>query len=187
MNTLELAKHKEHLLQEIGDTSNIETYDTSWEPKKHKKIDYDKSPQIYFVRFSTGDSEDDINYKVSIHLDKRDTKIKDVGYAWFMNVEFGTERYSATFRDLYTDYTDIVNNDKMYRVMATVLKIVRELIDKFKQDGEYIREIWIDPSKNFEGDTRRTRLYKAYIQRNMPEGSDLYVADDMSYIKLTLP
>lgn len=177
MNTLELSRLKQYLLQEIGDTSNIETYPTTWEnPRNTDELKH------YTVRFSTGTEKDDNKYVVYFSVDKRDIKTDDIGPAWFMSVEFGVEGDSKSY-----DYVSVVNNDKMYKVMATVIQIVKELISEFDNMGHYVREIWIDPSRNFEGDTRRSRLYKAYIQKNMPEGSDLEIPDDMSYIKLTLP
>jgi hypothetical protein len=172
---MKLTKILEQVMSEVGDTANIKPYTTSWETTGYTN---NARTRTYIVRFSTGGEKDDTKYRVYNILNKRERQGKE---AWYMTVEFGTEG------DISYDYSSVVNNDKMYRVMATIIQIVRDIMDEFNKEGEYIREIWIDPSKNYEDDTRRTKLYRAYIEKNMPQGSDLEVPDDMSYIKLTLP
>jgi len=170
---MKLIKILETVISEIGDTSNVETYKTTW----NKILDF--TDRAYIVDFSTGTEKNDNKYKVYIGLNKGSYNNKT---AWNMDTAFGVEGEDDTY-----DYKSVVNNDKMYRVMATVVQIIKEVIDKLKKEGEYIREISIDPSKNFEGDNRRARLYKAYIKKNMPPGSELEIPEDMSYIKIILP
>jgi hypothetical protein len=173
---MKLTKILETVISEIGDTSNVETYKTTW----NKVSDFDDSSITYRVDFTTGTEKTDNKYNVYLGLEKSDPFYDKE--SWYLDVSFGVEG-----EDEIVDYKSVVNNDKMYRVMATLVQIIKELIAKLEKEDKFINQIWIDPSKNFEGDTRRTRLYKAYIKKNMPAGSDLEIPDDMSYIKITLP
>lgn len=173
---MKLTKILEQVISEIGDTSNIETYKTTW----NKVSDFDNSSITYRVDFTTGTEKTDNKYNVYLGLLKSDPFYDKE--SWYLDVAFGVEG-----EDEVVDYKSVVNSDKMYRVMATLVQIIKELIAKLEKEGKYVREISIDPSKNFEGDNRRVRLYKAYIKKNMPPGSYLEIPDDMSYIKVTLP
>ena len=166
---MKLTKILEEVMSEVGDTSNIETYNTSLETKYH---DYDE--QQFVVRFTT---EKDTKYAVYIFK-----QTLDEGETWSMLIEFGVEGENDSY-----DYSAVTNKGEMYKVMATIVKIAKEMIAKSKKEGQYIREIIIEPSKNFEDDTRRTNLYKAFVEKNMPQGSKIQVQDDMSNIKVILP
>ena len=175
---MKLTKILENVISEIGDTTNVETYKTTW--WNNKAFDFDDSSITYRVNFATGTEKTDNKYNVYLELLKSDPFYDKE--SWLLDVSFGVEG-----EDEIVDYKSVVNNDKMYRVMATVVQIIKELIAELSKEDKFIRQIWIDPSKNFEGDNRRVRLYKAYIKKNMPAGSDLEIPDDMSYIKVTLP
>jgi hypothetical protein len=166
---MKLTKILKEVMSEIGDTSNIETYNTSLETKYH---DYDE--QQFVVRFTT---ENDTKYAVYIFK-----QTLDEGETWSMLIEFGVEGENNSY-----DYSAVTNKGEMYKVMATIVKIAKEMIAKSKKEGQYIREIVIEPSKNFEDDTRRTNLYRAFIEKNMPQGSKIQVQDDLSNIKVILP
>jgi hypothetical protein len=178
---MKLTKILESVISEIGDTSNVETYKTTWNKVSDFYSDFDDYSSItYRVDFTTGTEKTDNKYNVYLGLEKSDPFYDKE--SWYLDVSFGVEG-----EDEIVDYKSVVNSDKMYRVMATLVQIIKELIAKLEKEDKFISQIWIDPSKNFEGDTRRTRLYKAYIEKNMPAGSDLEIPDDMSYIKITLP
>jgi hypothetical protein len=166
---MKLTKILKEVMSEIGDTSNIETYNTSLETKYH---DYDE--QQFVVRFTT---ENDTKYAVYIFK-----QTLDEGETWSMLIEFGVEGENNSY-----NYSAVTNKGEMYKVMATIVKIAKEMIAKSKKEGQYIREIVIEPSKNFEDDTRRTNLYRAFIEKNMPQGSEIQVQDDLSNIKVILP
>jgi hypothetical protein len=166
---MKLTKILKEVMSEIGDTSNIETYNTSLETKYH---DYDE--QQFVVRFTT---ENDTKYAVYIFK-----QTLDEGETWSMLIEFGVEGENSSY-----DYSAVTNKGEMYKVMATIVKIAKEMIAKSKKEGQYIREIVIEPSKNFEDDTRRTNLYRAFIEKNMPQGSKIQVQNDLSNIKVILP
>ena len=166
---MKLTKILKEVMLEIGDTSNIETYNTSLETKYH---DYDE--QQFVVRFTT---ENDTKYAVYIFK-----QTLDEGETWSMLIEFGVEGENNSY-----DYSAVTNKGEMYKVMATIVKIAKDMIAKSKKEGQYIREIVIEPSKNFEDDTRRTNLYRAFIEKNMPQGSEIQVQDDLSNIKVILP
>jgi hypothetical protein len=173
---MKLTKILEQVISEIGDSTNLETYKTTWQ-----KVNSASDDLIYLIKFTTGTEKNDNKYKVYLTLEKSDDIDDDKEERYIMTVLFGVEGENSI------DYKSVVNNDKMYRVMATIVEIVKEMLDKLNNEGKYIKQILIDPSKNFEGDTRRARLYKAYIQKNMPQGSKLEIPDDMSYIEVTLP
>jgi hypothetical protein len=176
---MKLTKILETVISEIGDTSNVETYKTVWNSDFLRPISELGDDIVYIVSFSTGAEKNDNKYRVYNSLSKETINDKE---SWYMTTAFGVEG-----KDNAYDYKSVVNNDKMYRVMATVISIIKQVLAKFEKEGEYIRQIWIDPSKNFEEDTRRARLYTAYIKKNMPKGSKLEIPEDMSYIKVILP
>jgi hypothetical protein len=160
---------KPKVVSEIGDASNIDTY-------KYSKtlVSADYGQEEYKMEFTT---ESDTNYIVLINkIDRNDDN------QWRMDIEFGVENDSPSY-----DYKSVVNKGEMYKVMGTVVEIVKEEIKESTRSNQYIKRILIEPSKNFENDTRRTNLYKAYVEKNMPAGSKIAVADDLSYIEVILP
>lgn len=171
---MKLIEMLEQVMSEIGDTSNIDTYMYSRTP-----VMEDSDEEQYILGFTT---ESDTNYVVS--LDKIDPNEDN---NWRMDIEFGVENESeGPFPSSY-DYKTTVNKGEMYKVMATVVKAVKREIEDSKKRGQNIRTIRIEPSKNFENDTRRANLYKAYIEKNMPQGSKIEVAPDLRQIEVILP
>ena len=171
---MKLTKILKEVMSEIGDASNIDTY-------KYSKtlISADYGQEEYKMQFTT---ESDTDYIVIIHkIDRNDDN------QWRMDVEFGVENESEGGFPPSYDYKSVVNKGEMYKVMGTVVKIVKEEIKESTRSNQYIRRILIEPSKNFESDTRRANLYKAYVEKNMPEGSKIAVAEDLSYIEVILP
>ena len=71
----------------------------------------------------------------------------------------------------------VVNRGELFRVMATVMQITREVLD----ENPEFRVIAIEPSKNSPNDLRRQRLYLAYIKNEWPDaivkrkGDEIYV------------
>jgi hypothetical protein len=64
-----------------------------------------------------------------------------------------------------TGDTDVVNNGRFFKVISTVIKILRE----FVSDNNYnIAGINIYPSSNFKDDDRRYRIYSRYIEKLLP-------------------
>jgi hypothetical protein len=71
--------------------------------------------------------------------------------------------------------------------MATVVQITKKEVEISKQRNQSIKMIRIEPSKNFENDTRRANLYMAYIKKHMPKGSRVEVSPDLKQIEIILP
>ena len=173
MNTLELAKHKANLLKEIGDTTNVDTYMYSKTPEFE-----DHDEEVYKMEFTT---ESDTNYVVIIHkIDRNEDNI------WRMDIEFGIENESEGGFPASYDYKSVVNKGEMYKVMATVVKAVKKELEYSEKRGQNIVTIRIEPSKNFENDSRRANLYMAYIKKNMPKGSTVEVSKDLRQIEIDL-
>jgi len=57
-----------------------------------------------------------------------------------------------------TGNTDVVNKGRIFKVMATVIAIIKDFITDNRVDG-----LNINPVKNYKGDTRRYDLYINYI------------------------
>jgi len=173
MNTLQLAQFKKQLLQEIGDTTNIEPYLYSIDPIRNVGPKYDDE-EDYEASFET---KSNTKYKAYIFKNSRDK-----GETWKMEVEFGVvDKQGFSY-----DHKATVNKGEVYKVMATMVKIIKDVLDQTKEKGQYIKSIVIEPGKSFEGDERRANLYKAFINKNMPKGSKISTAKDLSYIKILL-
>lgn len=90
-----------------------------------------------------------------------------------------------------------VNDPKnMFRVMATVLVAVKRSIEHDEESGKTkVTTVIMNPTKRDKGDTRRTQLYKKYIQKELgydPEtkryrsGVEVHVEPDGSKIQIDL-
>jgi hypothetical protein len=112
------------LLKEIGETSTT--------PYKY---DYDISKRkAYFT------TEDDIKYIVYFDISKGE-----------MKVNFGV-RYEDDY-DEDADFDIMTNKGNIYRIMSTVISIIRKAVSEFKPNQI---EISSDP--------KRIRLYKIYLK-----------------------
>jgi hypothetical protein len=94
--------------------------------------------------------------------------------------DYGTD-YKSTSKDTETG--------NLFRVMATMVDIVKTQLKEDREEGWKIAEIRMSPSKRDaedglpdQTDRRRTNLYASYIKKNMPEGSRVQVdpAGDIS-------
>lgn len=165
---MKLTKILEQVLSEIGDTSNIETYTYSRTPEMEQHDE-----EVYEIKFIT---ESDTNYIVIIYkIDINEDNI------WRMDVEFGITDGGSKY-----DYKSTVNKGELYKVLATVVKAVKKEIEISTEEGKNIVTIRIEPSKNFESDSRRANLYMAYIKKNMPAGSRIEVSPNFKTIEIDL-
>lgn len=101
-----------------------------------------------------------------------------------MEVSFGVRKGREGI-----DYDEITNRGELYRVMATVVKAVKEEINrhnKSKEQAAPINKLVLYPSKADESDTRREALYTAYIKRAMPD-AQVTSAKEGSRIEVTKP
>jgi hypothetical protein len=70
-------------------------------------------------------------------------------------------------------FTKVVNKGELFRVMATVIDIVKNTISVMKEEDRPIKYIIFKPEKEketetgFEQSNQRLQLYLAYIKKNM--------------------
>jgi tRNA nucleotidyltransferase (CCA-adding enzyme) len=97
-------------------------------------------------------TEDDDEYMVEMHETSADSG------NWYMI--FGVENEDTEFGHMYNV---VINKGKMYKVMATIMKILRGFFINTKPNS-----ITIEPTKENSTDRRRFLLYKVYINKNIP-------------------
>lgn len=71
----------------------------------------------------------------------------------------------------YNPYRYVVNKGRIFKVLSTVLDIVKEKIRKDKRNK--INKIIIKPGRDFETDDRRFNIYKRVIERNLPDNWEM--------------
>jgi len=170
---MKLLKILKEVIQETGDTTNVKTYQYI---KSAEVEDYDS--ESYSIKFTT---DSNINYIILIH------KIDfDQNNIWRLEIEFGVENEKEGDFPASYDFKSVVNKGEMYKVMATVIKAVKEELEESANKGQNIVTVRIEPSKNFEKDSRRANLYMAYIKKNMPKGSTVKTNLNMSNIEIDL-
>ena len=103
---------------------------------------------------------------------------------------YGTTRAKAltfpvldiSFKSVEGDYDEETNRNEQYRIMATVIMIVKEMLKRHKE----IQSLVYAPTKADKDDTRRANLYKAYISKQIPGAQVSTAGRKGSYI-ITLP
>lgn len=67
-------------------------------------------------------------------------------------------------------FGQVTNRGELYKVMSTIVKIINEFIKKYPK----IDTISIAPTKNYDEDNRRYKLYLQFINKNIDK-SKFYV------------
>ena len=101
-------------------------------------------------------SDNEVNYHFDTEEDEYIVIINNVDmYAGVWEMQFGIVGGTPE---------EVTNRGRMFNVMATVLQITNEFIDKYKPN-----RLQFKPSKDEEreDDKRRFRLYMQYIKKNM--------------------
>ena len=66
-------------------------------------------------------------------------------------------------------YGDITNKGEQYKIMATVIAIIKADIELLAKEGNPpVKMIEFTPEKADATDNRRAKFYKAYIQQQLP-------------------
>ena len=65
------------------------------------------------------------------------------------------------------EYEEETNDNMQYRIMATVVAIVKEALSKHPE----VTTLSFTPAKADKMDARRTRFYKAYMQKQIPNST----------------
>ncbi len=156
MNTLQLSKIKQYLLQEIGDAS-AKDLPTVSDPTNYK-TNYGANVDTY--RFTT---DEGVNYGLKI-VKKPLGEGENPKYLEY-HILFGIEHegYENVF-----DYDKEVNSPKnILKVMAVISNTIKKSAIKDMANGYKIKELVFTPTKeeDNEEDTRREKLYFAYITK----------------------
>jgi hypothetical protein len=169
MNTLQLSKIKQHLLQEIGDAS-AKDLPTVSDPEA-SKTNYGADIETYKFTIDKADdkkakkakkADDKIKYGIKIVKKKLKSNPKHLEYYVLFGVEFNS------FDSDMLDYYKEVNNPRsILKVMSVVANTVKKSAIKDIVNGYKIKQIKFSPVKDDdygeEEDTRREKLYFAYI------------------------
>ena len=143
----ELESYYNHIKPESGNLNevgegNLEPYDISIEKS------------ISSVKAYTFTTEDGDEYRIEFGRASLDENMWDVNF-----------KIVDQLGEPATQFTDVVNKGRMYRVMATILKVMKGFFANTKPDV-----LVIEPSKSRnEYDDRRFLLYLSYIEKHLPQ------------------
>jgi hypothetical protein len=154
MNTLQLSKIKQHLLQEIGDAS-AKDLPTVSNPTNYKS-NYGADVDTY--RFTT---DEGVNYGLKIVKKKLKNPKQHLEY----HILFGIDDKDYEYR---FDYDTEVNSPKnILKVMSVISNTIKKSAIKDMENGYKIKALVFTPTKeeDNEDDTRREKLYFAYITK----------------------
>ena len=149
------------ILNEIGDSS-AQKYNWQFKGK------YDTSDVINLdYEFKT-----DANIQYFVKLTIRESSVSSLSFE--MTVAFGVGKsiIKKAFGDKKT-FAQVVNKGEVFRVMATIIDIVKDGIERMAKDDYPVKVILFVPEKEKETDTgfkstdQRAKLYMAYIKQNM--------------------
>jgi hypothetical protein len=116
----------------------------------------EKHTHEYLYRFATEDG------------DKYVVNIMQMTSSWIIDYRLESED---------SKFTDVVNKGRLYRVMATLAKIMREFVKLENPD-----RIKFDPVKNTDDDDRRLKLYGAFLKKNLPSNYTMQYEEYNGYI-----
>jgi len=156
------------ILSEIGDAALSVLYNKTGESlnstKDEKTINYE---------FEIGDN----TYIVELYtglMDKYDAPQSDSNGEYYLGVVFGNKTKDG-FDTLDT------NRGEQYKIMATVTKILKDYVAQHPE----VVEIVYEPVKSGPSDQGREKLYKAYVEKNLPDWS--YTKDSHNHVYLRKP
>ncbi len=132
---------KDKNLSEVGEAS-AQSYAYKIKYKSYFRVDY------------TFTTDSDLDYIVIFNLDNH---IADVGFY----IEQFKRSSLQTGSGLYLHTS---NKGELFKVMATVTNIIKD----FLQKNPEIEHLVISPTKENDDDNRRTKLYIAFIKKNIP-------------------
>ena len=88
--------------------------------------------------------------------------------------------FFLTGKSDFLDADTVVNKGRLFRVMATIVKITKEYMDDIGYKEKGINQLRISPTKTrSDEDNRRANLYMAYIKRQLPVASIEYDGDEI--------
>ena len=146
------------LLKEVGEGTAKKypwTFEGETETGFGLHLDYEFVTDLktrYFVKLIVGLYDEDV-YEMTIDFGVNKSALKNI---------IGDKKPFAT----------VVNKGELYRVLATVLDIVKDAIQKSNEKGHTIKYLIFKPEQEKETETgyvqsdQRLRLYKAYLDKN---------------------
>lgn len=146
-----------NIVYEVGEGTG-KIYD--WKIDRIKNLSQDR--KIYRYLF---DSEN-IDYVVTIYVEPPRSSVSNED-------KLAAITFYADDSADFANYEKSTNLNELYNVMATVMDITLNFI----KTNEDINQIYISPSKAFKDDNRRTKLYTAYIQKNLSKLPGQWKAD----------
>ncbi len=167
-NTIKLYKLLESIMAEVGENT-AEPYLTQ------RYSEYKDEARYYF------DADKEVHYTLSITKDRDKETTNHIGYS----VEFG-----ITDEMGWTDYKITSKSGKvgnMRRVMATVIKAIKQELEIDAEAGRPVSTIWMQPSKEDSFDQRRANIYQEYIKKNMPPGAKVTYDGASNSVQIDLP
>ena len=133
----------EELINEIGD-AGAKPYEWKWMDGR-------------FTSYAQFKTDSDLTYKVNTEIEDR----RDFNHGLVLVIEYGVENKKS--KSYTVDYEVVTNRGELFRIMATVVDIVKAFMKKYPE-VEYIE---FEGSKNETGDQRRNKLYMAYIKKHL--------------------
>ena len=142
-----------------------------------------KFPWTFTGKYDTGDiihidyefvTDKKVQYFVKLTVGEHDSAAN----SYEMVVAFGTGKFGtgkSVIKKAMGDkkpFVQVVNKGELFRVMATVMEIIRDGIKRCKEDDTPIKIILFKPEKDketkkgFVSNDQRLKLYKAYIDKN---------------------
>lgn len=108
------------------------------------------------------------------------TTDSELNYIVILSINTASEdRYitiSVMFKTEDGDFSDVTNKGEQFKIMATVIAIIKKAIELLEEEGKPpVKIIEFAPEKNDESDNRRANLYKAYIQKQLPNAHVDYI------------
>ena len=122
------------------------------------------------VSFTTEDGD---KYEVSMNAFWGDSYVAEKFGAHF-TIDFGIKEGG------FLDTDTVVSKGRLFKVMATIVKIARDFMDDLDYKEKGINTLRILPTKTEgEFDDRRANLYMAYIKKHLPISDISYDGDEI--------
>ncbi len=163
---------KEIVLKEVGEAT-ASTYKFEFTRSRYERIRavFDSKAGQYEVTFIPSHAYISEDNKV---MDDEDEKFDNISYE--ESLKYDREGLLVSFRLVEGVYDDLTNKNEVYKVMATILAIMKIVEEEHKPD--YYK---FQPSKQEDNDIRRLNLYLAYIKKNIGSEFVMDITDSNDY------
>lgn len=134
-----------------------------------------------------------------IYIEKDTSESEELGRFIEYDVSFGVKKKVYISTQGSVDYDVEINDPKnVFRVMATVINAIKQSIAIDEESRIPVRKITISPSKRTikepsgltvtdQSDKRRENMYRAYIEKNAPAGSEVITYPSSNTMVIILP